>query len=56
MPDHKNAKIYTIRCRNDPTLICVGSTIQQLSQRFTDHKKQAKNPKVKIIIYCFIKQ
>jgi hypothetical protein len=46
MPDYKNSKIYTIRCRDDPTLIYVGSTTQQLSQRWTDHKKNAQNPKI----------
>ncbi len=45
MPDYKNGKIYTIRCMDDPTLIYVGSTVQTLSQRWTDHKKYAKNPK-----------
>ncbi len=43
MPDYKNGKIYTIRCRDDPSLIYVGSTTQPLSQRWTDHKKNAKN-------------
>jgi len=46
MPDYKNGKIYTIRCRDDPTLIYVGSTTQQLSQRWTDHKQNANNPKI----------
>ena len=59
MPDYKNGKIYTIRCRDDPTLIYVGSTTQQLSQRFTDHKKQAKNPKSKnynILLYTTMRE
>ena len=49
MPDYKNSKIYTIRCNDDPTLIYVGSTIQKLSQRWTDHKKRMKNDKYKDI-------
>ncbi len=44
MPDYKNGKIYTIRCRNDPTLIYVGSTTQTLSQRWTDHKRRSNTP------------
>ncbi len=44
MPDYKNGKIYTIRCRDDPTLIYVGSTTQQLSQRWQEHKRHSKNP------------
>ena len=44
MPDYKNGKIYTIRCRDDPTLIYVGSTIQKLSQRWAKHKSCSKNP------------
>ena len=47
MPDYKNGKIYTIRCRDDPSLIYVGSTTQTLSQRWTDHKKNSNNPNIK---------
>ncbi len=43
MPDYKKGKIYTIRCTEDPTLIYVGSTIQLLSQRWTDHKKRCNH-------------
>ena len=39
MPDYSKGKIYTIRCKDDPSLIYVGSTTQHLSQRWTDHKK-----------------
>jgi hypothetical protein len=38
MPDYSKGKIYTIRCRNDDTLIYVGSTIQPLSKRWGGHK------------------
>ena len=44
MPEYKNSKIYTVRCRDDQSLIYVGSTTQLLSQRFNDHKRHAKNP------------
>lgn len=38
MPDYSKGKIYTIRCKNDPSLIYVGSTIQPLSKRWGEHK------------------
>jgi hypothetical protein len=40
MPDYSKGKIYTIRCRNDATLIYVGSTIQPLAKRWGLHKAQ----------------
>jgi len=40
MPDYSKVKIYTIRCRNDATLIYVGSTIQPLAKRWGLHKAQ----------------
>ncbi len=43
MPDYSKGKIYTIRCRNDPKLIYVGSTIQSLAKRLSKHKKDSKN-------------
>ena len=39
MPDYSKGKIYTIRCRTDDNLIYVGSTIQPLSVRFANHKR-----------------
>ena len=30
---YKNGKIYTIRCKNDDSLIYVGSTVQPLFKR-----------------------
>lgn len=36
---YKKGKIYTIRCRYDDDLIYVGSTIQELSQRMTGHRR-----------------
>jgi hypothetical protein len=41
----KNGKIYTIRNRNDETLIYVGSTVQPLYKRLSAHKISSKNPK-----------
>ena len=38
MPDYKNGKIYTIRYKNDDTLIYVGSTPQPLYKRWFEHK------------------
>jgi hypothetical protein len=43
----KNGKIYTIRNRNDDTLIYAGSTVQPLYKRLSMHKKDSKNPKYK---------
>ena len=38
MPDYSKGKIYTIRCRDNPECIYVGSTVQSLSQRWGNHK------------------
>ena len=43
MPDYSKGKIYTIRCKDDLSLIYVGSTVQTLSQRWTDHKSRCYN-------------
>lgn len=45
MPDYKNGKIYTIRYRNDDSLIYVGSTTNSLAKRFHDHKRVFNNEK-----------
>jgi hypothetical protein len=42
MPDYRKGKIYTIRCRTDDTLIYVGSTIQDLCERFAQHRRSCK--------------
>ena len=42
MPDYLKGQIYTIRNRNDDTLIYVGSTIQPLYKRFYVHKSHSK--------------
>lgn len=39
---YKRGVIYTIRNRNDDTLIYVGSTINNLSKRFNNHKSKCK--------------
>lgn len=36
--DYSQGKIYTIRCRDDDTLVYVGSTIQPLPKRWGGHK------------------
>jgi hypothetical protein len=41
---YKNGKIYTIRYKNDDTLIYVGSTVQPLYKRFAKHKTDSKKP------------
>jgi hypothetical protein len=45
MPDYSKGKIYTIRCRDDPSLIYVGSTAQTLSQRWAEHKRSVREDK-----------
>ena len=45
MPDYSQGKIYTTRCRNDPTLIYVGATIQPLAKRFGQHIRHSKTTK-----------
>jgi len=42
---NKNGKIYTIRCKNDDTLIYVGSTVQPLFKRWHQHKTRLNNEK-----------
>ena len=39
---YKNGKIYTIRYKNDDSLIYVGSTVQPLYKRFSLHKSNSK--------------
>ena len=41
---YKNGKIYTIRYKNDDSLIYVGSTVQPLYKRFAVHKSHSKEP------------
>jgi hypothetical protein len=42
---YNNGKIYTIRYKNDDSLIYVGSTVTPLYKRFSNHKTNSKNPK-----------
>ena len=44
---YHNGKIYTIRCRDDDTLIYVGSSCLPLHKRFYQHKSNMKNEKKK---------
>ena len=46
----KNGKIYTIRYKNDDTLIYVGATVQPLYKRLSAHKKDSKNPRCENIL------
>ena len=45
MDKYKNGKIYTIRYKNDDSLIYVGSTVQPLYKRFSSHKSDSRDPK-----------
>ncbi len=47
----KNGKIYTIRNRNDETLIYIGSTVQPLYKRLSKHKSDSKKKNLKIYFY-----
>ena len=42
MPDYKNGRIYTVRCRTDNSLIYVGSTTTPISERYSRHKLDKK--------------
>ena len=42
---YTNSKIYTIRYRNDNSLLYVGSTTQPLHKGFHEHKRRLKNSK-----------
>ena len=48
MLDYKNGKIYTIRHKQDSSLVYVGSTCQDLYKRFYQHKLAFKNPNCEI--------
>ncbi len=47
---YKNGKIYTIRCKNDDSLIYVGSTVQPLFKRWHQHKNDVKR-KNNLLLY-----
>jgi hypothetical protein len=42
---YKNGKIYTLRNKNDDSLIYVGSTVQPLYKRLSQHKIDSKRTK-----------
>ena len=44
MPNYKNGKIYTIRCKTDTSLIYVGSTTEKLTTRMAKHRHDSKKP------------
>ena len=39
---YENGKIYLVKCKNDDTLIYVGSTHMSLEKRFCNHKTDKK--------------
>lgn len=41
MPDYSKAKIYTLRCYTNQELIYVGSTVQDLCERFASHRRDS---------------
>ena len=47
MPDYKQGKIYTVRCKTDDTLIYIGCTTQSLCERMGKHKyTSTKRPNI----------
>ena len=48
MIDYQQGKIYTIRCKTDPNLIYVGSTVAGLHQRWYNHKHDSSRRNSKI--------
>ena len=48
MPNYSKGKIYTIRNKNDPSLIYVGSTIQSLAKRLGEHRRHSRQERNKI--------
>ena len=48
---YKNGKIYTIRYKNDDSLIYVGSTIQPLFKRWYEHKSNVNNEKSNMLLH-----
>ncbi len=53
---YKNGKIYTIRCKNDDSLIYVGSTTQPLFKRWFQHKSKANEEKINSLLYQKIRE
>jgi hypothetical protein len=53
---YKNSKIYTIRYKNDNSLIYVGSTIQPLNKRWSIHKSSSSNSKYQGPLYKKIRE
>ena len=47
MPDYKQGKIYSVRCKTDDTLIYIGCTTQSLCERMGKHKYDStKRPNI----------
>ena len=53
---YKNGKIYTVRYKNDDSLIYVGSTIQPLFKRWYEHKSKVNNEKINYFLYQKIRE
>ncbi len=51
---YKNGKIYTIRYKNDDSLIYVGSTVQPLFKRWYQHKACLNNEKNKEYVCMYV--
>lgn len=51
MPHYQNAKIYTIRHKEDNSLIYVGSTTTSLCSRWAKHRYEAINGRMELPVY-----
>jgi len=53
---YKNGKIYTIRYKNDDSLIYVGLTVQPLFKRWHQHKSRVNNKEYNTLVYIKIRE
>jgi predicted GIY-YIG superfamily endonuclease len=56
MIDYKNGKIYSIRNKEDSTLVYIGSTCQDLRKRFHQHKIAYQNPNKNSNLYSNMRE
>lgn len=56
MPDYKNGKLYTIRCKTDEALIYVGSTLNPLYKRMYGHNQHARDEKRTSLLYTKMRE
>jgi len=52
---YENGKIYLIKCKTDENMIYIGSTINTLSKRLTNHKSDLRKNKNKTKLSKYVK-